>query len=70
MTPAAEALLRRVSGLASLPITPTADRLINAAARRLDDRRSRSQSANLGVPRPCYGLAEDCYRDRPEWRGN
>ena len=73
MTPAAEALLARVHGIAALP--PAAS--LPATSTDLDrkhpfnqDRHDKSQSRNIGIARPMYGLVEDSTRERKEWRGN
>lgn len=65
MTAAAEALLARVYGYSTPKPLPAA--LVTA---RLLKKEARSESHNLGVPRPMLGLAENRTQEPPEWRGN
>jgi hypothetical protein len=72
MTAAAEALIARVYGITVLPVAANGATCTDLDRRHPfnTDRHDRSQSRNLGIPRPMYGLAEDRIAPREEWRGN
>lgn len=72
MTHAAESLLLRVYGEKPARITNQQTGIAIEVRKHAFalDHNEQSRSQNFGIPRPCYGLAEDDRKERHEWHGN